>query len=226
MKTHWNYTKKSDPNANLVTKIWVRVDVDLQMSQEFKISFRVKSTIPSTYIALDDISYRSGSCNQSTTVSVTTLAPVPPSNLDCNFDFGQLCNWNTGSNPWSLNTVNLALLSMMPTIDHSKQSANGRYAYVIHTIQDQRDGLPQRLASMTAIDNAVNKGSICVSLWYYMRTYTLAYFNVTINGSDPLKALTISRFNDHGEKWNLLRFDANELSIGNQFTISALVKNG
>jgi hypothetical protein len=41
-----------------------------------------------------------------------------------------------------------------------------------------------------------------------------------------LKALTISRFNDRGEKWNLLRFDVNELLFGNQFTISALVTNG
>jgi hypothetical protein len=226
LKTHWTYTKQSDPNSNLVKKNWVRVNVDLQIAQEFKISFRVNSTIPSTYIALDDISYRSGSCNQSATVSVPTLAPVPPSDLDCNFDSESFCNWITGSNPWSLNDINLVLLPMMPTIDHSKQSPNGRYVYVIHTTQDQKSGLPRRLASMTAKDNANNNGSTCVSLWYYMRTDGLAYFNVTINGSDPLKALTISRFNDRGEKWNLLRFDVNELLFGNQFTISALVTNG
>ncbi len=114
---------------------------------------------------------------------------------------------------------------MMPNVDHSKQSIYGRYAYVIHTVGA---AVPRMMASMTAIDNAIPnyKGKICVSLWYYMRTNAFAQFNVTIKSPDPGNSLIVSRFNDHGEKWNLLRFEANEMSNGYQFSLSANVMNG
>jgi len=126
-------------------------------------------------------------------------------------------------NGWFLNNINAPLQSMMPTVDHSKQNAMGRYAYVIHS---SNSGVPKMQAIMTAFDNFKYSGSICVSLWYYMRTDYTAQLNVTLRNPTNGQTQIVSRFNDHGEKWNLLRFDANEVSNGYQFTISALVIYG
>jgi len=209
-------------------RFWIPVSVNIQSNVEFRISLQVTSTDPSTYLALDDIIYRPGLCTSAVTVPpVITLPPIAPGlDLGCNFDSINLCNWkNDPTLPWSINNINVQLLPMMPNVDHSKQSIYGRYAYVYHTVGT---GVPRRLASMTAIDNAIPnyKGPICVSLWYYMRTNTFAHLNITIKGTAPGNPLIVSRFNDHGEKWNLLRFQANELSNGYQFSLSANVING
>jgi hypothetical protein len=209
-------------------KIWTPVNVNIQSNIEFRISLQVTSTDPSTYLALDDIIYRPGLCNSAVTVPpVTTLPQIGPGlDLGCNFDLANLCNWkNNPTLPWSINHINLQLLPMMPSVDHSKQSIYGRYAYVIHTVGAP---VPRMMASMTATDNAIPnyKGRICVSLWYYMRTNAFAQFKVTIKSPGPGNPLIVWRLNDHGEKWNLLRFEANEISNGYQFNLWANVMNG
>jgi len=144
--------------------------------------------------------------------------------LGCNFDSVTFCNWKVDpTNSWSLNNINLQLLPMMPNVDHSKQNIYGRYAYVIH---NANSGVATKSAEMTAYDYLSYKGSICVSLWYYMRTNYMAHFNVTLRNPINGQTQIVSRFNDHGEKWNLLRFDANESSNGYLFKISAMVING
>ncbi len=207
-------------------RFWTPVSVNIQSNIEFRISLQVTSTDPSTYLALDDIIYTPGLCNSVvTTVPPVTPPPIGPGlDLGCNFDLANFCNWKIDPTlPWSINNINVQLLPMMPNVDHSKQSIYGRYAYVIHTAGA---GVPRKMATMTAIDNVNYNGRICVSLWYYIRTNTFAQFNITIKSPVPGNPLIVSRFNDHGEKWNLLRFEANEISNGYQFNLSANVMNG
>jgi len=168
-----------------------------------------------------------GPCTPGATVvpPTTTLMSVPPTiNLSCNFDSFNFCNWKLDpKNPWVLNIINAPLQPMMPTIDHSRQNANGGYIYVIH---NSNDVVPKKQAIMTAIDKFDYNGSICVSLWYYMRTDSMAQLILTTSSPDNVNLLQVRRFNDHGEKWNLLRFDVDGVSNGYQFNISAMVISG
>lgn len=181
------------------------------------------ATQPSTYLAIDDIVFRSGTCSATPTTMTTIPLPtvIPANDLTCNFDQGTTCIWtNNQAYPFSINNPSSQLQQMMPNIDHTTQASRGRYVFVLHTDQDQ---VNIKYASLSAMDNGIPNfnGNICISFWYYMRSNGInTYFNVSVSNR------VLSRFGDHGEKWNQLRFDAYESPSGNLITISAAAQFG
>ena len=91
----WTYSRTNDSNTYVERKHWIEINIDIQMTQEFKISFEVTTNVSNTYIALDDISYRSGKCSPkelSTTMTPlqsTSIAVQHKQQVSCDFESGK-----------------------------------------------------------------------------------------------------------------------------------------
>jgi hypothetical protein len=220
----WRYTSKEDPYANKVAKDWVYRQVDIHSEAQFRLAFHVYSRNASTYLAMDDITYTIGSCTNATTVTSTTPSHTDLQYLSCDFESITFCNWqNNASFPWKFNNINVQLLPMMPTVDHTKQNVMGRYVYVYH---DQTNAATNSSNSAVMSIDSNYLGAICVSFWYYMRTNGRSQINVTLAAPGVPNPVIALRTNDKGEQWNLFTLDANEQGNGYIITISALVSYG
>ena len=84
---------------------------------------------------------------------------------------------------------------------------------------------------MTVVDTYVTQnkfiGRSCFSLWFYMRSESLAQLFVTSYQAVPnIVTKSVQRSDDWGEKWNLLTFETYQDSSYNSFNITAHVKYG
>lgn len=228
----YTYDKKSDPNTGAVNKQWIKLNVPIDTTQQyFRIQFFVSTSNASTYLAIDDIDFKAGTCDEKT---LTTVKPTLPPNigkdLGCDFENVNNCVWKPiiGSR---YNTFNVRQGidaqdpgSMLPLVDKTYGNKYGKYAYLYNSIYN----LYGYNAVMNATDNAVAnyQGKVCFSLWYYMRTTKSANFNITVLDDKKNSLKKISRQGDSDEKWNKLEFEVYENGNGYQYSIKAYILNG
>ena len=133
-----------------------QVDISTTTSA-FRISFQVDTYSPKTYLAIDDISYRLGTCSSATptTPPPPTQPPIPPAlSMNCDFESELIsyCNWkaNHEDNNWKMWTGPKDTKLNMPIADHTKQNNLGKYLYIAHSVVDN---ILMRQASLFVVNN-------------------------------------------------------------------------
>ena len=221
-------------NTNTYSSSWIYKTVDISTTKDFRIILSVTTKSPSTYIGVDNIKYKSGTCSGA---ALTTLPPIPTtvipiSSLSCDFELHTLCNWVNGPMSNQFNRWKLYLYYLVPSgsllagYDHTKNSKLGSYAYISSMASDT---FPSVKAEMSVTNNAVTAGSVspfCFSLWYYMRATGYVQLNVSVIGPDNSVARFFTRDYGQGDKWNLMQLEAPGDKNGYRYSVSAFARLG
>ena len=206
--------------------------VDLSSTKPFRIAFQVDSYTPNTYLAIDDISYRLGTCSGAppTPPAPPTQPPIGPAlSMDCNFESSSYCNWKstlTGTNYWRIGIGSSRDSPILPGADHTRQNAFGHYLYLYH---NGNDFVTTKRASLSVVNNVPISGTptpFCLTLWYYMKGQGTFSFNLTVTAPDNTIKGISSRNNGQGEKWNMLQIEAPGDKSGYTYMISASAHYG
>ena len=210
--------------------------VDLSSTKPFRIGFQVDSYTPNTYLAIDDISYRLGTCSGAppTPPAPPTQPPITPAlSMNCDFESSTYCNWRalTGSFPnyWTIGTGSSRSSTILPSADHTRQSSYGHYLFIYHNGNDFNLNVKQ--AKLSVVNNVpiapnASPTPFCLTLWYYMKGQGTVGLNVSVNAPDNTLKNFMTRQNGQGEKWNMLQVEAPGDKPGYSYTISARVYYG
>ena len=221
-------------NSNTYSSSWIYKTVDISTTKDFRIILSVTTKSPSTYIGVDNIKYKSGTCSGT---ALTTLPPMPTtviplSTLSCDFEQITLCNWvnnpkSTVYNRWKVYHYNLVpRTALMPEHDHTKNNIFGSYAYILNKASDS---LLAVNAEMTVTNNAVTPGYVspfCFSLWFYMKSNGYVKLNVSVIAPDNRLVNTFIRENGQGDQWNQMQFEAPGDKNGYRYSIYAFARQG
>ena len=244
----FTYHYLTDPQSKLTpsqrqwTKQMINITIPaaIAVNSALRVVFQLISRVPSTYLAIDDITYQTGLC---TTASPTPppLSTTPPTmdpslTLLCDFESGSTCNWkNNPSNLWVVANFASFLthpgdyIPMLPKVDHTKKNNEGYYAYVQHSSMNLDKS---KKAFMSIIDYGVAGSGIavCFRLWYYMKTTGYSRLNVTITSPGNSVVARATREYGQGEQWNQLQLEVQEHQLDHMssynFSISAEVNFG
>ena len=189
------------------------------------------SFTPNTYLAIDDVSYRLGTCSGAppTPPAPPTQPPIPPPlNMNCDFESHTICNWKllTGTTFWKIGTGSSRVSTILPGADHTKQSANGYYLYVYH---NGNDNVAVKQASLSIVNNVPIVGPptpFCWTFWYYLKGNGYFGLNVTVTAPDNTLKNFITRSSSTNDKWNMLQIETPGDRPGYTYTFSALVHYG
>lgn len=208
---------------------WIKIIVDVNYHKSFRFLFRLETQISSTYILIDNITYKKGSCDSQiefTTPKTTTSFPTdqPLNNFDCDFE-KNMCNWKIDKKHSQFQMNNHEISNMyVPKFDHTKNNINGTFVYLINTN-------PASIIGSIYTNDQLSSyhGPICVKFWYYIQTESWeTNFNLTLNQNDnPIKQF--HQADDHGKKWNLgmIQFEIEQNNnFSYQLMINAQVKLG
>ena len=211
---------------------WTLKQVDIYSKSAFRISFQVDTYSPKTYLAIDDINYRLGTCSGAPPTSPLppTQPPIPPAlSMNCDFESDSLsyCNWRaTVDNNWKIWAGPKDTKLNMPNADHTKQNNLGHYLYIVHSVVDN---ILMRKASLSIVNNVSITGTptpFCLTLWYYMQGYMEVGLNVTITAPNHTLNKALLRENDKGEKWKMLQIEAPGDKQGYIYTLNAYTRFG
>lgn len=236
IKPAFTYDPNTDPQQRLLApdRFWRQNKVEINSTQPFRISFNVTSYSFYTYLAIDDITYRPGSCNPTTaTTPKPTLPPTvsPDNSLSCTFENNNVCNWKKGFN-WFITSGNdgFKKFDLMPKIDHTRMNGYSKYAYISHDLYDEHASISEITANMTATDTTYvpyqDAIPMCFTLWYYMRTTVYVQLNITVKTPQNYLTKSIMRERDQGDLWHKLQFETFEDRSGYVLTISAYARYG
>ena len=226
------YNLKLDASTQL--GVWTKTTVDISSLKPFRISMSVTSNTPAIYLAVDDFTYKSGTCSgTAVTTPVPTGAPI--ADVKCDFESRTLCSWKSQTyqtyQTFNITSPNetpvMGSNNLFPVSDHTAMSSYGHYAYIAHTLVEQNKLVGDSSATIYNQLNPIGyRGPVCLSLWYYMRTNSFAQMNITIKDASNNVIELWSREGGQGEKWNLANFEINANGSENTIFISALVKYG
>ncbi|GFN85246.1 MAM and LDL-receptor class a domain-containing protein 1-like [Plakobranchus ocellatus] len=180
--TLWQY------GTNIPNTDWSQATVPINSSSEYQLLFiGVVGTSYAGDIAIDDITFTREKCPLTPAAArpsgVSTVAPITastkaagsvtsaPDGASCNFETG-LCGWtNTRSGDvydWGWGKTASALaqgLNVIPAVDHTLNSGNGRYLYYDMNQKNPNDaGSKAMLLSPVLPANGIK----CLSYWYNM----------------------------------------------------------
>ena len=231
----FTYHYLTDPQSKLTptqrqwTKQMVNISVPaVSAGNVIRVVFQLISTVPSTYLAIDDITYRTGLCTSAlpTPPPLGTTPPTmePSLTLACDFEGERMCNWkNDPVTPWKIE-------SFIGNIrDHTGRSAIGSFAYVQHTSMDSNKAFKKAFMSIIDYGVAGSGGAVCFRLWYQMKSRGYSRLNVTITAPDNTIVAMTAREYSQGEQWNQLELEVHEQELGHMsynFSISAQVNYG
>ncbi|CAI9725294.1 and LDL-receptor class A domain-containing 2-like [Octopus vulgaris] len=200
------YSLISDIYRNLWTrssrtgKTWNQAEVTVKSNTHWQVAFLGYSTRfdKQSYIALDDVKITSGSC---------------PMDGDCNFE-KDMCSWsNSNQDNFDWLQTTAANNRAGPKVDHSEQTAQGSYIYVLPKWPIQTG----EKAVLVSDPIAPVPRRRCMSFWYYMKGNSAGELEVGYANESVLWRIS----DDQGDKWHLGKVP---LSITNRFkkmTISA-----
>ncbi|CAB4007264.1 MAM and LDL-receptor class A domain-containing 2-like, partial [Paramuricea clavata] len=162
-------------------------------------------------IAIDDITYISGTC----TVSPSTALPVKPTTkpatpipttpgrgqFDCNFESG-FCTWSQGAGArfnWTRQQGKTSSINTGPSQDHTLKNNNGSYIYA-EASSPRRPGDKAILVSQQVPANS--RPGNCIIFWYHMFGAHVGALNLYIQtGSGALPKPTWTRNGTQGNEW-------------------------
>ena len=220
---------------------WIKTQVDITTTQAFRIVFQVTTDDGGTYLAIDDIKYKTGACSGT---GVSTLPPIPTTvvpiaSLSCNFRGSwELCGWTspistlTGVNTaWKVGYASLESHPYQPKGDHTTGSSEGGYAYIYHSSTDVTyNNFKQRKAVMTVTNKQpITSGTttpFCFTLWYFMKTSGYVELNITVSDQNKNVVKLDTRQNGQGEEWKMMQLEAPGDKTGYVYSISALARLG
>jgi hypothetical protein len=185
---------------------WQQLLINVSNSNEFRII--LEGIVGSSYqgdIALDEITYKEGYCQQAVTVPVTiktTTKIYPTTSLDCNFDCNCFCSWLNDARAdfeWSLNKGPTQTILTGPAVDHTTESSNGYYAF-INANSPRKVNDTARLISPTVKLNKLTGG--CFKFFYHMYGSDIYKLNLymQINNDNVGKPIWQALLNK-GDKW-------------------------
>ncbi|XP_036360425.1 MAM and LDL-receptor class A domain-containing protein 1-like isoform X2 [Octopus sinensis] len=181
-------------------KTWNQAEVTVKSNTHWQVAFLGYSTRldKQSYIALDDVKITSGSC---------------PLDGDCNFE-KDMCSWsNSNQDNFDWLQTTAANNRAGPKVDHSEQTAQGSYIYVLPKWPIQTG----EKAVLVSDPIAPVPRRRCMSFWYYMKGNSAGELEVGYANESVLWRIS----DDQGDKWHLGKVP---LSITNRFkkmTISA-----
>ena len=149
----------------------------------------------------------------------------------CDFEHNNLCSWKNDQSyyPWRVTDSdtlieNKLISKFAPKTDHTINTSRGHFAYLSHE-EDDTNLLRISVLSLDYSEVEGSDGSLCLTLWYHMRTADDVQLNVTVSAPNDSYQTITTRRHDQGYQWNKLQVES-LVKKGYQLRISALAKLG
>ncbi|KAL5006371.1 hypothetical protein ScPMuIL_015177 [Solemya velum] len=185
---------------------WKQASINIQSTVEFQLTFdgEVGNGFLSD-IAIDDISYTQGACADLTTPAPTTPytpSTYPPTNLDCDFENNNTCNWQedlTMNFNWTLqqgpssNSNNTG-----PSYDHTTMGSLGHY---ITTRAVPSAVSTYNTAHLVGPDMQIGDSGKCIKFWYHMYGSHVNNLSVYAMQGNGLDQPVWQKTGNQGDSW-------------------------
>ena len=183
-------------------------------------------------MALDNIQFLD--CDPKTIKATTPIPNSTPSlnSHSCDFEYGNLCSWKNEPDqyPWTVMTSEFLLKSnqnnkLIPRADHTLNTSKGHFAYLSHE-EDDTNLFRKSVLSLTINEVEGSDETICLTLWYQMRTVDEVQLKVIVSAMSLNSEWTYVTVNgDQGDQWKKLQITI-PVENGYQLKINALAKLG
>jgi hypothetical protein len=171
-------------------------------------------TNPTNIIAIDDVSIVNGACT--------------PSPLFCDFDDFTTCAWEQATDDkmdWLLNSGATDSPTTGPSVDNTKGTADGVYAYIETSSPFVKgDNAVLKSPYLTKDYTNLEKEKGCFRLWYYMYGSDIYQLNVYRSNSNGNGSLQLLQRVDgqQGAMWKMLAVDVSN-DVTRRIHVEAIV---